>query len=239
MSNLSIIEHVVNENLGRLESKVLLNGVLSVSIECIKEFQKLAGIKSDSPDEYDEVIFPETSALLQFAEKRHSLIPVVNNVLGNALEVLEALDMELDAVLDMDAVPVETQDKLASLAEDGLSHISTFVFYEFLSTPGYDEIVYDYCGKTSIDIIEFIKEYAAVYDAHRRSLGVFNDHPEYEQPFISIVGPALALIPEDVLTIDDVTGVISGTLSVEELLSKLHITDDDDMDMGPVSSSVF
>lgn len=239
MSNLSIITHVVNENITKLESKDFLSNVLSTCIDCMDVFMKLSQTRSNDPADYDEFIFPDTSVLLQFVENRHSLIPIVNNVLHNALEAMENLDIDLDSILDDDDVSEGMQDAVVSAAEDGRSCMSTFIFYEFLNTPGYDEIVYSYCNKKSIPMEMFIKEYAELYKNYRRSLGVFNDYPEYEQPFIEMVGPALSMIPEDVLTVEDVTNVLRGVLSVEDLLMKLGISESDDCDTELVASSVF
>lgn len=228
MSDVVIAEHVVNENINNLESKDFLKNVFATCVDSLNVFVKLRDTKSSDPADYDEFLLPETTVLLHFAERRHSIISIVNNVLVSALESMECLDFLLDTVLDKDEVSQEMQDKIEQAAIDGISYMSTFIFYEFLNIGGYDEIVYWYCSKQSINIDDFIKENATLYKQYRRSLGVFNDYPELEQPFLEIVGPALSLIPEDALTVEDVTGVISGDIPFETLMEKLGISENDD-----------
>ena len=239
MGNLIISEHVVNENMCKLANKDVLNKVFATSLDCLKVFKELKEVESEDAEAYDEFVFPDTGCLLQFAENRFAIIPIVNNVLGSALEAMENVDALLDQILDLDEVPEKMQKELRGYAEDGISYVSTFIFYEFLNTAGYDEVVYTYCGKHSVDVDGFIKEYASLYKENRRSLGVFNDHPELEQPFLEVVGPALPLIPEDALTLADVTGVITGELPLETLMEKLGITEDDDREDLGGASNIF
>ena len=236
MENRIIIsEHVVNDNVAHLESKDFLNRLFSTCIICMDMFTELSDFKSGDPADYDEFMFPDTEILRQFVDSRFAIIPIVNNVLNSSLEAMDQLDALLNEILDLDSVPEDKQESITKYAGDGVSFMSTFIFYEFLNTPGYDEIVYSYCGKYSVNIDEFIKKYATIYKQNRRSLGVFNDHPELEQPFLEVVGPALPLIPEDALTLEDVAGVISGELPLEALMERLGVSDDDEGS----ASSVF
>lgn len=100
-----------------------------------------------------------------------------------------------------------------------------------------DSAFYSYCQSKVIDPVEYAMELSEISTEYRISLGVFEDYPELEKPFMDIVGPEINLIDENVLTTEMVIGVIQGSISVEDLMTKVSLLrDDSDDSCDPVQA---
>lgn len=83
-----------------------------------------------------------------------------------------------------------------------------------------DEIVDSYLKATNLNVGDFCTQmcdYAAAYKYH---LDLFDEYPELEEKFESLLGPDYYNIPEDVLTKEIVQDVIDGNLPVDDFVKK-------------------
>lgn len=89
-----------------------------------------------------------------------------------------------------------------------------------------DVVFEQYCSKYNLDVIKTIESIIAINSVYKATLPIFDDYPELEEPFEAIMGPYLADIDPDALTMDIVKGVISGDIMPSQVYGLMHTEDD-------------
>lgn len=124
------------------------------------------------------------------------------------------------------------REQLASEVKEMLAHGANFLFYQFnidtfLETmkekdPIVNIELASYCSDKRLKFGEVVKFVRDIRNKYRATMEVFAEYPEYEDDFISMVGPNYEDFVKYIklLTIDIVKKIINGTLSVEDVLTE-------------------
>ena len=83
-----------------------------------------------------------------------------------------------------------------------------------------------YCARYNLDLIDTVKSILAVNSIYKATLPIFDENPELEEPFEQVMGPYLADIDPDALTIDIVRGILSGDIMPDKVYGLMHNEDD-------------
>ena len=149
-------------------------------------------------------------------------------------------NQQIELVVDAwSGVSPEEAQVFKELAIDLVSSFAYILEYEF----GIVEFIDDYesnghnvveasmdnafnhfCGVYNLDPVNEAKEIIAVASVYKVKLPVFDEYPELEEAFESIMGPFLCDVDPDLLTLDIVKKVIDGTLVPSEVY-KLFVDD--------------
>lgn len=128
------------------------------------------------------------------------------------------------------------REELCSELKELLSHGANFLYYQFnmddfissitdKEEPIVNVELASYCTDKKLkfsDVIKFTKD---VNSKYRATMEVFEEYPEYEEMFIGMVGPYYQDFEKymKLLTLDIVKLIISGIVSVEEVLTDFAV----------------
>lgn len=128
------------------------------------------------------------------------------------------------------------REELCAELQELLSHGANFLYYQF-NMVDFIESVTDktepiinvelasYCTDKKLKFAEVIKFVRDVNSKYRATMEVFEEYPEYEEAFISMVGPYYQDFEKymKLLNLNVVKSIISGTLSVEDVLTDFAV----------------
>lgn len=119
-----------------------------------------------------------------------------------------------------------------NLSYEILSGLLFILFYDFgisevLESDNIDEIYDLYCKTYEIQPKDDAVDVANLVKAYKFKLDIFDEYPEYEEAFDTIIGPYRLEINEENLTIDLVVKLINGELSVSELIKMIPSSADE------------
>ena len=89
-----------------------------------------------------------------------------------------------------------------------------------------DVVFEQYCARYNLDIIDTIKSIIAINSVYKATLPIFEENPELEEPFEQVMGPYLADVDPDALTLEIVRGILSGNIIPSEVYKLMHQGDD-------------
>lgn len=126
-----------------------------------------------------------------------------------------------------------TVDVAAKVQKRGykiISTLSTIIFYEF-SMDAYtatvnsnDTVICNiidlYARSLSITVDDVVARVETWKNNYPIKLTLFDEYPEYYEPFIAAMGPYLIEIDEEKLTLEHVTGLINGKYSVDTIIQQ-------------------
>lgn len=181
-----------------------------------------------------------------YTSVRPSIDESLNSYFTRSISTLEITKDKLENValncIDLQPEALQRVKNIVYHSLAGLLFYSTYEFH-YLETIAskdandivLDEIVYQYYSKyagTSIAAkklaLERIEGFVADSKVFKMKLDIFDEYPEKEDAFITIVGPLLGGIDTEKLTIKMVDNVLRGEWTAEQLLSHCAIDDEDD-----------
>ena len=237
-----IEKHEYSDLIHKPEHSDFMNFV-SESINISYMFDELkstldAGSKAtiDPFDELDSVessIISNYTAITTCANGIFSKIPAINTCIQNVCVNIRNYNDLVNSFLDLGIFLDENYRKKFEVLCNYINGALLYVlWYDYgINKTAYalesgssdvkvDEAVKSYCNTKSLDLDAFITDISALHEKYHFVLSVFEDCPELEEQFISIVGPLLGAISESELTVEIVRAVCNGKLTPEELINK-------------------
>lgn len=236
-------------------SKVEMQEVLHDMLQCRTRLERiwddLERFNDGVLDEFDLLDtaeanrLPNLLVLKQMADCRMSVYDPLNTYFSRTVGALEAAASNLELMCDTGSAPVE--DELQILKDSVFYSLAGILFmlrWEFgcedtcnslekdAGNPYVDEILFCALGEQSATqteavrlVVSFAEKVLKDCDKFKLKLDIFDEAPEKEADFESLVGPALGEIDEQRLTMDLVDSLLAGEITVEELISQVKYSD--------------
>ena len=253
-----VVEHKIGTSVVTTNKKVLVE----LFERLVKDYRSLKSLydvltdykagnidEDDIPDEFDQVHFVSVDGCTRFSKLRICAQDTVNVYFGRFSKTFAELSDSVQKISRSYCAPDEA--KTDELLDQLYKVIAGFCFLfgnEFhcfdtviskeLDDQEYDEIMYNYFTKFSIDdkkrcakCMEFAEQVSKDAETFRIKLDVFDAAPEKEESFCNIVGPDICAIDESLLTMKMVDDVINGKMTTDELLDACGYKDEDSFDM--------
>lgn len=100
----------------------------------------------------------------------------------------------------------------------------------FAGSDDIDEIYDYYCKQNDLDPVSDATDVNNLRKAYKLKIDIFDEYPEYENAYDSLVGPYRFDIDEDQLTIDHVKRLIAGEIDVFGLIREIPYSDSTQFD---------
>lgn len=197
-------------------------------------------------DAYEESMIENTTGISWVQQCRFSKYSSINYCYGTLVNRIRAYNEKLKDFLALGIYANDAwRDSLCKLAKNILGIIMYILWFDYgIETTAEeccssDEIEIDialssYCDAKGIDKLSFIEELIEYRAEYKYSFSIFEDYPELEESFISMMGPYLGGVDDSKLTVEQVQSVCSGKKTPEELvnefLSSDSLEDSDDLD---------
>ena len=197
-------------------------------------------------DAYEESMIENTTGISWVQQCRFSKYSSINYCYGTLVNRIRAYNEKLKDFLALGIYANDAwRDSLCKLAKNILGIIMYILWFDYgIETTAEeccssDEIEIDialssYCDAKGIDKLSFIEELIEYRAEYKYSFSIFEDYPELEESFISMMGPYLGGVDDSKLTVEQVQSVCSGKKTPEELVNEFlasdSLEDSDDLD---------
>ena len=183
-------------------------------------------------DAYEESMIENTTGISWVQQCRFSKYSSINYCYGTLVNRIRAYNEKLKDFLALGIYANDAwRDSLCKLAKNILGIIMYILWFDYgIETTAEeccssDEIEIDialssYCDAKGIDKLSFIEELIEYRAEYKYSFSIFEDYPELEESFISMMGPYLGGVDDSKLTVEQVQSVCSGKKTPEELVNE-------------------
>lgn len=220
---------------------------LQKSVETLRVLGRLQDGEIDEFDALEELELSECSDVAKVREYAYyasSTMDVINRVLrrcfGYAIDgekteqgTIDLLNKNINTVVDdwagLTEDDIQVFNDLCTRIAADTAYVLKFEFglektIEDYKENGKNELEADidyvfrtYCDKYDLDLILECDEIVELSKIYKPILPVFDDYPELEEAFEAVVGPYLADVDSNSLTLDIVKKVLNGDIKPEEL----------------------
>ena len=201
-----------------------------------------------SDDEIDELLeiieaaeVQNFNAIIKFYNHCYSTWDSLNAYIKNTLVTIKEFNLIVKKYSSSWTCPsYRDLSTLSSYAKDVIQNLLFIVYFEFdmesvncQETDGrfyIDEIYDKFCKHYGLDPEEYTKSINDLKSIYKIKLSFFDEYPELEEPFETMMGPKMINIDEDKLTLEIVKQVLSGELTDQqayEILKEGDETGDD------------
>lgn len=236
-----IIKHEVDctiANVTRSLCRDFFVEAVSVISQLVMADEEIAALLDENIDPYDvydvlEELELSISSSVMFSSCMPSKDLALNKYLRRTVHNLQTLKDNIEQLVITGRAPdVEDARILHNELFVTVGGLAYFVLTDFavfdtslqlkLKKDDYDidEIVDSYLKATNLSVENFCTQMCDYATAYKYRLDLFDECPELEEKFESLLGPDYYNIPEDVLTKEIVQNVIDGTLSVDAFVKK-------------------
>ena len=189
-------------------------------------------------DAYEESMLENTGGISWVKQCRFSKYSSINYCYGTLVNCISAYNEKLKDFLALGIYANDAwRDSLSKQVNKILGIVMYILWFDYglesTAKECYDsdEIEIDialsaYCDAKGIDKFSFIEELIEYRAEYKYSFSIFEDYPELEETFISMMGPYLGGVDESKLTIEQVQAVCNGNKTPEELINEFVSNDD-------------
>ena len=225
-----------------------------VIIDKIKKFQDNEIDEFDLLDELELLTIGDVGYAREYAYNASSVSDAINRVFrtlfGYALDkdnrdegLVKVMDDNIMTLVDVYAgIKDEEAKRMNEIARAVASNAAYALKFEFslqdtmqsylkhdnnIELADVNAIMQQFCNRYSLNLIEEVEKILNLASIYKPVLPVFDAYPELEDSFERIVGPNLADVDPELLTLDIVMGVLQGIISPEELYTLFAETEED------------
>lgn len=149
------------------------------------------------------------------------------------LGAISLFNRDIEQIVRSGAAPsISEVEKIKSFVSKMIGNLAYFLKFEFkiddtLKSAEDGEMIVDaavseYCDSADEPVVDWCNSILDVLKVYKPKLEVFDEHPELEEPFATIMGPFLTDGISEDLTIDIVNDVISGKISPQDIWGILN-----------------
>lgn len=223
----------LNQSISAIKQMATFDTEMEEIAEGIDSANSLEACLTD--DQIDEMleliedsIIRDYDAIRLFYNHCYSTWESLNSYIRTTLFTIEEFNNVAKKVVDGWTCPTLKEFKtLRNYAVSILTNLIFIVYFEFdmdsvnqEESDGrfyIDEIYDKYCKQYDFNPEKYSHHLSELKSIYKIKLNFFDEYPELEEPFESIMGPNLANIDESLLTIDLVKQVLSGEISDTQL----------------------
>lgn len=183
-------------------------------------------------DAYEESTIEDYSSILVIKQGRFSRYASINHCYGTLINQIDAYNQKMSNFLSLGLYANDTwRENMAKRCKDIISILMYTIWYDYDVEKTAQDCCYSedveidmalssYCDAKDIDKYKFIEDLVKYRTEYKYSFSIFEDYPEFEEPFICIMGPYLGGVDDTRLTIQQVRDVCDGRLTPEELIEE-------------------
>lgn len=240
------IKHEGNVNLSKIVNEDLVKFItesLEVIEDCKTIIENINEKRSGDIDEFDlletfdDPTFVNTLSIQHFRNCLLSIHPGINYYMQDIVLLINNVEKNYKKVGDTGVfLSEETENLFINECTEIIGGLCHVLWYEFkiedflrdfeIDDKGVsseiDEIFAEYCDGVGIEPEKVARYVRDLRQDYKFTLRIFDQYPEYQEEFESIMGPYIVGFAEDVLEIDDVLSVIRGDVTPEELCQELE-----------------
>ena len=244
----SILKQFSTHDLVQLVYELHNSLITCVSTECqIKKFKHEEIDAFDFMSEIEMLTISNFDTIIEYTNVACSEYSSISRCLRNAIGFSEdgfiyRYNEVINDVVDAWAGPTDEEltalEKYTTELAGIFSHVIRYEFDLNSAMTSYlehsnnkeemdvDVVFEQYCARYNLDIIDTIKSIIAINSVYKATLPIFEENPELEEPFEQVMGPYLADVDPDALTLEIVRGILSGKIVPSEVYKLMHQGDD-------------